>query len=655
VSLETGNENKLYELIPEGKGQKGHVIKRERCLIGSSEACDIIIRHQSVNAIHAVLEKKDNFFKIYDMHSDSGTFINGTKVVAAELKLQDSIMFGTYVLKLNTYNPEDLLPPILDVLTPTVEETFPILPKSAPNRLDEDQKIPIVEYPLAKDPRAEFSEYIFEDADNIYPIFNYQINQSSVEVIILFEGIIYSVDFLPLVDGKYKLAGSRPGSNDVEYAYLGKNEKLDLLEISDSKVLIHTLFGYECFQLSDQSHHEKTEEMIFPLEKDDILRFSKGSLQIFVRLTEKPPRVKSAPLLRREGDLKKYLLIVFLFIFSFLIIMSSITIDEEIEKEKIPERIATILYKEPLTLSIERSVVKNKLAPKKIIMKAPTKKVELKKEPEKKLVLKKTVEKSKRQAKKKRVVAPAKKVSPNKSRKNNMAARVRASEKARKAAKNIVKAKAASNLRKSNRPSKAKGNIDTFKSFDFSNSVNSLLAKGGTTKSIQAKKATSLDANSSTLEGAESATLKRAKVSKNIGSLAGIAKGKLDASTGTTGLAKKKSIYTAGMPGKTVVRGGMDPDIIKRILRDHIPQFRFCYQSALDDSTKHFQGVVKLNFTIGASGHVSEAGASDVSGAMPASVRNCARNVLLGIKFPEPKGGGRVGVNQPISFHPKIR
>ena len=32
---------------------------------------------------------------------------------------------------------------------------------------------------------------------------------------------------------------------------------------------------------------------------------------------------------------------------------------------------------------------------------------------------------------------------------------------------------------------------------------------------------------------------------------------------------------TAGIPSRTIVLGGMDPDTIRKILMDHLPQFRF--------------------------------------------------------------------------------
>mgnify|MGYP000680699766 CR=1 FL=1 len=92
--------------------------------------------------------------------------------------------------------------------------------------------------------------------------------------------------------------------------------------------------------------------------------------------------------------------------------------------------------------------------------------------------------------------------------------------------------------------------------------------------------------------------------------------------------------------------------VIRRILQDHIPQFRYCYQKTLDQSSAAFHGVVRLDFIIGASGHVTRAGVQSASKSMPGPVKGCVVNVLRGIKFPKPLGGTVVEVNQPFNFYP---
>ena len=153
--------------------------------------------------------------------------------------------------------------------------------------------------------------------------------------------------------------------------------------------------------------------------------------------------------------------------------------------------------------------------------------------------------------------------------------------------------------------------------------------------------------------GGGATDVKKAKIDSGIGSLAGETKGRLESGSSVSGLSEKRSIYTAGVPGRTVVLGSIDPDIIRRILMDHIPQFRHCYQRELDDSSGGFSGMVKMNFIIGASGSVTKAGVESADGSLKRSVRGCISGVIKGIKFPRPRGGGVVEVSQPFSFFPK--
>jgi hypothetical protein len=148
-------------------------------------------------------------------------------------------------------------------------------------------------------------------------------------------------------------------------------------------------------------------------------------------------------------------------------------------------------------------------------------------------------------------------------------------------------------------------------------------------------------------------SLQKAAVSNSMGSLTGVADGVIGReSKGAEGLSSKTTIFTAGIPAETVVLGSMDPDVIRRILMDNLPKFRYCYQSELERAGREVSGVIKLNFVIGASGHVAQAGVEDATN-LPGGVKRCVVNVLRGIQFPEPMGGGTVEVKQPMNFYPK--
>jgi len=672
VNIEKQNSSPLFELSPQGvqQGRKARPIRKKRMLIGTADACDIVIKGQGISAIHAVIEVLEGECKVYDMNSHGGTYINGKKIVANKVNVNDSVKFGSVEFQLKTFSVEEIAPLPLDMLStdlpPTIEESPKTLPKAptqvqkkaktqappvSPRLKKKDVVVPRVEYPLAKDPKAEFSEYIFEDVETLYPIFDYSVAKESVEVIILFKNEIYSVDYLNQKEGIYHLVGSNPKTDDIEYAYLGKDDRVPFVEQRGSEVFVSPLLGYETICLSDKSKKISNDAPVH-LDRDEIIRFDKGDLQIFVRGTEAPPKVAAAPILRRDGDLKKYMFLMLLLIIPFLALMSVIEVDKEIEKEKVPERIATILYKrKKLVISKKPAITKTKKKPKKVMQKSPSQKQAVKKKVAKKPQKKVAQAKKKTGDRSSKKVGKVKKAAPNKGRKNNLKVS-KVTPRKKSSSSKRSKARSTSRRRYSNK--KSKGAVDTYKSFEFKSTISSLMAKGGSLKGAKAVSASDYSTGETSLAaGGESATLKTAKVSKNVGSLVGATTGKLDSSKGVKGLVGRKSVYTAGLPYKTVVLGGMDPDLVRKILIDNIGLFRSCYQKELDRAEAAFHGVVRLDFLIGASGHVTRAGVESASNAMPTPVKKCVVNVLYGLRFPEPKGGGVVEINQPFNFYPK--
>lgn len=601
------------------------------------------------------MEIHDKGFKLYDMNSKNGCAVNGKKIVAHEGNIGDSISFAdTYTYVFKAMEREDILPPPLEMLNPLLppmieeEQPAPVLPavekvapvppsvKPAPVVKISKPRLPKSnQHPLAKDPKADFCEYIFEDADTIYPIFTYGIYQFAAEIIFLFKDKVFSVDYIPSVDGTYFLVGSQPKDMEIEYAYLGRNDRTPLIEIKGQEVMVHRLAGFESLILSDQSGNVAKADSAVQLKENDILRFSRDDLQIYIRKTEAPPHVKPAPFFRRDKDLKKYVILVLLllaFLGSTVAWIGPET--EEEKKEKAPERVVSILQKERKKLYVAKkpAIEKTKNADPNQIQKSPQQ-----------VHAPKPDEKAPAMTTKKPEVM--KKAEPKPGPKND---KVFVTNDSKKAA--AVKAPAAAPA--------AQGHVDTYKATtDFSSTVSSLLSRGGGTKSAKAVNSMASGAGDNLNTGnivipGESARMERAKVTGQIGSIYGSSTGKLDAAQGVQGLVDKRGISVVGVPASTVVMGGMDPDIIRRILMEHLPMFRNCYQSVLDKSSEAFDGVIILDFVIGASGAVSKAGASDTSSVMPPQVRGCVVNVLKGIKFPEPPGGGTVGVRQPMNFQP---
>jgi hypothetical protein len=110
----------------------------------------------------------------------------------------------------------------------------------------------------------------------------------------------------------------------------------------------------------------------------------------------------------------------------------------------------------------------------------------------------------------------------------------------------------------------------------------------------------------------------------------------------------------AGVPVEKIAVSGIDGDVIRRLLREHIPQFRYCYQKELDSNKNPdgFQGVMNFRFFIAGEGRVNR---SEITSEEITSdkVRDCMKNVLHGIHFPTPKGGSVVEVKQSMNLYPK--
>jgi outer membrane biosynthesis protein TonB len=671
VELDNKTSSQMYEFRPliSSARFKGGVFGTGRILLGRTESCDLMIGNDSVSAVHAVVEISPNKIVIYDMNSTNGTFVNGDKVIVKELHPGDIVRLAEVEFSFHHYNAKEAAPPVLESLEPEhgsasvkpralpelpPESAAKSLPRTAPKV---SSALPSIVYPLAADPKAEFSEYIFEDKDVIYPIFRYETAKQAVEVIILFKDQVYSVDYLAEGKKTYFITGLMINNEEVEFPYLGKNEKFPFVDSLNGHTTVHTLPGFDVFFLSDKKKDSGHVGASVELQGQDLLRFHKGDLQIFVRNVSAPPKVAPAPILKRDPDFQKYLFLLLFLVGLLSVGLNVIEVPEDEKKDELaPERLATILYKQPLTVSKNKSVEKTEKAPK-IAQKAPDKpavkkEVPTEKQPE---VKKPDLVTTKDQSQK---PDPGSKTATTKKIVKQGTVRPTPSDQVAKpepAASNKQAPTTKTAAALSQVSLQSQGHVEVYKSADFKSSISSLVAKGGSLSGIQAKGVSGSTGNlSGVATGVSSGTgtVKTADIGTNQGSLVGATSGVLGNSKGAEGLSSKKAIYTAGIPSETVVLGSMDPDVIRRILLEHLPQFRYCYQKELEKSGSDVYGVIKLNFTIGASGHVSNAGI-DGSSNLPAQVKSCVVGVLRGIAFPEPMGGGVVEVKQPMNFQSK--
>jgi outer membrane biosynthesis protein TonB len=94
------------------------------------------------------------------------------------------------------------------------------------------------------------------------------------------------------------------------------------------------------------------------------------------------------------------------------------------------------------------------------------------------------------------------------------------------------------------------------------------------------------------------------------------------------------------------VEGGLDKDIVRRIVRAHINEIRACYSAGLLEQPT-LTGKVVVDFTIAADGLVDASNVAETELA-DASVGECIAEAVMKWKFPKPAGGGEVRVRYPF-------
>ncbi len=107
---------------------------------------------------------------------------------------------------------------------------------------------------------------------------------------------------------------------------------------------------------------------------------------------------------------------------------------------------------------------------------------------------------------------------------------------------------------------------------------------------------------------------------------------------------------SAGVPqvrsGGAEVRGSLSKEVIRRVVRRHINEVKFCYEQQLN-SRPDLQGRVTTKFVISPTGSVQSAMVS-ASTLSNQEVESCIVRAVRRWTFPAPDGGGVVVVNYPF-------
>lgn len=101
------------------------------------------------------------------------------------------------------------------------------------------------------------------------------------------------------------------------------------------------------------------------------------------------------------------------------------------------------------------------------------------------------------------------------------------------------------------------------------------------------------------------------------------------------------------LSGKAEIKGSLDKEIIRRVIKRNREQFKYCYEMELQKDPS-LSGRVVVKFIIDTTGAV--ASSNPVGVGVSQTVDLCIANKIKQLSFPMPEGGGIVEVSYPFIF-----
>jgi pSer/pThr/pTyr-binding forkhead associated (FHA) protein len=83
---------------PAGEPPRHFLLVSEVVVIGRGKDCDVVLDDGNASRRHCQIRKWAGFYKIEDLQSKNGTFVNGEKITTANLSDGDLIAIGDQAL-----------------------------------------------------------------------------------------------------------------------------------------------------------------------------------------------------------------------------------------------------------------------------------------------------------------------------------------------------------------------------------------------------------------------------------------------------------------------------------------------------------------------------------------------------------------------------
>jgi outer membrane biosynthesis protein TonB len=652
---------------------------KDRVVMGSIVSADVRVTGEGIAPIHAVIELNydpktgEHAPAIFDLASESGIYVNGAKVVTAQLKSGDKITIGRHHFTFELDSPEKA------PAKTWIEDA-------------EGQK-------LFVNPKEDFASLLLQDEKNVEQIFDYRPAQRpALEVVMSFFGTILNVEHF--VSERNVTVGASRASDFPIPPILSSSKYAIVTRMGDSYVLNldASMKGVMQRKGKLQTFDEIRGSTLstggqgyqIPIEKDEFAKVTIGDVDFYLSYTAAPPRLKPSRLFERDPLFNKIMGCSLAMTFLTVFALYSANVPQNLDAEQIPDRIATILYQpekyEPKQVVIEKPQPKPQDTSKPVTMKEPEKKVppkpvtklditpnprNLHKPVPKELTGQKTAQKERPQGSKSSKTPKGSAHGQNQAKEGQGAKHSGAEgERGSKTSKNTRMPPQNAASRQSANGGKGAGGGQS--QVNDSGNVDFLKGESNKIQDILAGSAEKLGKGGERLKGfggfdtAGGGGLALQGGGKGGGGTANNAMGLSDKGTGGgrvgTGLGaagngsgiiggQSRVVIRSGSPEEAIVMGSIDADAVEAALLAHRDEFRLCYEKEINAENPKLAGRVGTSFVIGSSGRVNQAGIESTSLKHPPTEK-CILQVIKRIQFPTPRGGGVVQVTYPFKFTP---
>lgn len=558
-----------------------------RFSIGNSPQCDIMVDDEGVSPIHAVLEIiSTHKICIYDMNSEEGTWIDNKKIIFSPISIGQEIYLGKKTrIRLTQKIPH--LPDIKEIKRASAKI------KISPN-----------DFYFSRDFDLQ-TKYIFENQDELYPIFKYDHSKLALEVVVNVSGNIFSINYLPFKNNDYYISSQREDLKTILLPTQVDQKSIKFLSVRDGSLYFYPqqALNFEIVT-SDSSRYLQANEQV---REDGYVRGNINNVDIWIRKVPAPPDTLLPKLYRKDALLMKVMSTVVAVFLPVALFLAFIHVDKvRMEEKKIEERITKIIY-----LDKHKKHKSQQL-------KSPV------------------FGEDSLGHRSKKGTSPAPQSSTNNAVFSKDSKPVRQSRGQPKFndSPNLNTKKI--DIVERDVPSSAPSALDRIMKSSIARPNNAPI---GTSQTGEANNTTGYS-----LKGSESG----GQGGNNLGYDSSGHTGDNGTEVGD-GFGDKKGIITARTAGVvTVELSGIDEKIVDELLKKHKSQFQYCYES--DSENGNNMGKVQMNFLIGASGYVTT---NDFQGNITTQTKSCFSRVLKSIYFPK-RGQGQVEITKILYFsHPR--